>query len=258
MLHIVGSPVLEQAQTVRLIAALYREIWNRIFTRPVRWREINQAIAQGGVGSLPVVTVCTTAAGVMITGEIAWHMNEALHTISMIPGFTGQFTLRELGVAIPAFLFVSKVGASTTAEVGTMKITEQLDALKLLGIDAVDYLVVPRFIGSMISLACLTLFAICLTLACSLTVAVTRFGFSGLEYLNALKHFVGISDLLMALSKGIVFGGMIPVIACAYGLRCKGGAEGVGNATTHAVVASTLVVIVADFVLTFLFSLLFH
>ncbi len=254
LLHIIGSPVLEQAQTLRLVGKLYREIFRRLFTHRMRWREIAQAVAQNGVGSLPVVTVCTTSAGLVITGEMAWHMDKALHSVSMIPGFTGQFTLRELGVVIPAFLFVSKVGASTTAEIGTMKITEQLDALKLLGIDPIDYLVVPRFVASVFSLACLTLFAISITLGCSMTLAVFQFNFTAIEYLNALRHFVGISDLASALVKGMVFGGMIPVISSAYGLRCRGGAEGVGTATTNAVVASTLVVIVADFILTFLFS----
>ena len=79
----------------------------------------------------------------VVTNEIAYHMDLALHTVSMIPGFTGQFILRELGIAIPALLLVAKVGAAITAEVGSMKVTEQIDALKLLGIDPISYLVFP-------------------------------------------------------------------------------------------------------------------
>lgn len=256
ILTVIGTPVIEQWQTAQLTVRLYQQIAQRVLQRKIRFSEIAPAIAHMGAESLPVVTVSTAFAGIVITGEIAWHMDRALHTITMIPGFTGQFTLRELGVAIPALLFVSKVGASTTAEVGTMRITEQIDALKLLKIDPVDYLVLPRWAAGIVSMACLTLFAIAITLGCSLTLAVWKYGFTTLEYLNALRHFVGFKDLLAALGKSVVFGSLVPVISCAYGLRCRGGAEGVGTATTNAVVASTITVIVADFVLTFLFSAL--
>ena len=254
ILTVIGSPVVEHWQTARLPFKLYRQITSRLFSGHIRVAEVLHSVTHMGIGSLPVVTISTAFAGVVVTGEIAWHMDRALHTITMIPGFAGQFTLREIGVAIPALLFVSKVGASTTAEVGTMRITEQIDALRLLGIDPVDYLVVPRWMAGIISMMCLTLVAITVTLGCSLALAVSQFGFSTLEYMNALRHFVGLKDLGAAMAKSVVFGGLVPVISCAYGLRCRGGAEGVGTATTNAVVASTIVVIVADFILTFLFS----
>jgi phospholipid/cholesterol/gamma-HCH transport system permease protein len=169
----------------------------------------------------------------------------------MMPGFTGQFIMREIGIAIPALLLVAKVGAATTAEVGSMKVSEQIDALKLLGIDPISFLVFPRFVAGIFATACLTLVAIAVTMACALSVAVARYNFSILEYLNALRHFIGLKDLLVALIKGMVFGAVIPIISCAYGFRCKGGAEGVGTATTNSVVASTIAVIVLDFILTY-------
>ncbi len=218
-----------------------------------RWSEISQAIVQGGIGSLPIITLSTAFAGIVLTNQIAWHMKEALHDVSMIPGFTGQFVMRELGIAIPAVLLVSKSGAATTAEIGTMKVTEQIDALKLLGIDPINYLVFPRYIAAIISSACLTLIAISVTLACSVAVAILGYNFSLLEFLNALRHFIGPIDLLCALVKGIVFGTVIPIISCTYGFRCKGGAEGVGNATTNSVVASTIMIILLDFLLTYIF-----
>ncbi len=254
ILAVIGTPVIEHWETARLTVQLQRQSIQRVLQGRVRRPEVLHSIIQMGIGSLPVVTVSTAFAGIVITGEIAWHMDRALHTITMIPGFAGQFTLREIGVAIPALIFVSKVGASSTAEVGTMRITEQIDALKLLGIDPLDYLVVPRWLAGIVSMICLTFVAIAVTLGCSLALAVTQFGFTTLEYMNALRHFVGVKDLLTALVKSVVFGGLVPLIACAYGLRCRGGAEGVGTATTNAVVASTIVVIVADFILTFLFS----
>ena len=187
---------------------------------------------------------------------MAFHMDMALHTVQMMPGFSAQFILRELGIVIPALLLVAKVGASITAEVGSMKVTEQIDALRLLGIDPVGYLVVPRFLASIVASVCLTLVAIAVTLTCAITIAVVRYNFTSLEYLNALRHFVGSKDLFCALVKGAIYGGVIPIISCTYGFRCEGGAEGVGAATTDSVVASTIAIIVLDFILTYLFTLI--
>jgi phospholipid/cholesterol/gamma-HCH transport system permease protein len=237
------------------IIHLFGQTLLRAFQWPWRWKEIAHNTVNIGLGSLPIITLSTAFAGIVVTTEIAWHMDEALHTITMIPGFTGQFILREIGIVIPALLLVAKVGASTTAEIGTMKVTEQIDALRLLRIDPISYLVFPRFIASILSIACLTLIAIAVTLFCAITVAMLKYNFSPLEYINALRPFIAIKDIFGALLKGIVFGALIPVVSCAHGFECKGGAEGVGNATTDSVVISTILVIVFDFILTFLLTL---
>ena len=256
-LHWVGAPIHEQWCTGRDAFVLLAQVFRQILRWPWRWKEISGAIVQIGVGSIPIIAVATAFAGLVITNEIAWHMDEALHTVTMVPGFTSQFILRELGIAIPALLLVSKVGAAMTAEVGTMRVTEQLDALELLGIDRIAYLVFPRWIACIFSLTCLTMVAIAVTLACAVGVAVVRFNFSFLEYVGSLRHFVEIQDVVCAIVKASVFGAAIPVVCCAYGFRCRGGAEGVGTATTNAVVTSTLVVIGLDFVLTYTFTLIF-
>jgi phospholipid/cholesterol/gamma-HCH transport system permease protein len=223
------------------------------------WRrtDIFHFVVQNGVGSLPIITISTAFAGIVVTQQIAWHMKISLHDVSMIPGFTAQFILRELGIAIPAMLLVSKAGAGITAEVGTMKVTEQIDALKLLGIDPITYLVFPRFIASLISGACLTVLAIFVTLLGATVVTTLRYHFSLLEFLNTLRHFIGINDLFCALFKGIVFNAFIPIISCVYGFKCRGGAEGVGTATTNSVVTSTIAIITLDFFLTYFFTFIF-
>ncbi len=248
--------ITEQLHTFQEIAELFLKVSARALN-PSQWRahEIIESIVKVGIGSLPIITVATGFAGLVVTNEIAWHMDHALHTVSMIPGFTGQFILRELGIAIPALLLVAKVGASITAEVGSMKVTEQLDALKLLGIDTINYLVLPRFIASILSTMCLVLIASAITLGCALLIATTHYGFGVDEYLNALRHFVGFKDFLCAIVKGCVYGAVIPIISCVYGFRCKGGAEGVGTATTNSVVTSTIAVISLDFVLTYFFTM---
>jgi phospholipid/cholesterol/gamma-HCH transport system permease protein len=247
------------AQQVLIILGLprmFRQTIQRAFDLPWRWPQIFQATVQAGLGSLPLIVVSTTVAGVVTTNVIAWHMNLIIHSVDMVPGFTGAFILRELGIAIPAFLMVAKVGAAITAEVGSMKVTEQIDALRLLGIDPITYLVFPRFLACVVSCVCLTVIAIVVTMTFALIVAVTKFHFGTLEYLNAVRHFVGTRDLLCAATKSLAYGAVIPIISCAYGFGCQGGAEGVGSASTNSVVSSTIAVIILDFIITFGFSVL--
>lgn len=248
--------ITEQYYTALDTFDLFLKTMGRLFRFPWRWDEIAHSVVQIGVGSLPIITISTGFAGLVVTKEIAWHMDKALHTVNMIPGFTGQFILRELGIAIPALLLVAKAGAAMTAEVGSMKVTEQIDALKLLGIDPISFLVFPRFIATIFSSACLTVISIAVTLACALAVAVVEYHFLTTEYLNALRHFIGFKDLIFALIKGSIYGAVIPIISCSYGFRCKGGAEGVGTATTNSVVASTITIITLDFILTYIFTLI--
>jgi phospholipid/cholesterol/gamma-HCH transport system permease protein len=255
VLHKIGKPVIERTSIAVDVFRLFGQCLTLLFRPPWRWREILQQTVHIGISSLPIITIATASAGLVITKEIAWHLNEALHDVTMVPGFTGQFLLRQLGVAIPAFLIVAKVGASITAEVGTMKVTEQIDALKLLKINPIIYLVFPRWIASIISLMCLTLIAISVTLVFASAMAISQYGFTLMQYFNMFQHFVTGLDVLCALVKSMIYGAVIPIIACAYGLRCKGSAEGVGTATTNSVVTSTVTVIVLDFILTYLFSL---
>jgi len=251
----ISTPAREQWLTFADLLSLVLRVFRQFFHRESwRWNEINQAIVQMSIGSLPIIIICTAFAGLLVTNEIAWHMDVALHAVTMTPGITGQFILRELGVVIPAMQLIAKVGASITAEVGTMKVTEQLDALKLLGIDPFFYLVMPRFIAALLSGACITLIAIAITLLIAMVSADYKYNISIMEYVNALRHFVGTKDILCAFVKGTIYCGVIPLISCTYGFRCKGGAEGVGTATTNSVVASTIAIIVLDFILTYFFT----
>jgi phospholipid/cholesterol/gamma-HCH transport system permease protein len=214
------------------------------------------AVETIGIGSLPIISIATGFTGLVMTSEIAWHMDFALSNVSMIPGFTGQFVIRELGIAVPALLIVSKVGASMTAELASMKITEQLDAYKLLKIDILSYHIYPRWVATILSTVCLTLISITITLIIAMFTAVTKYHFNSQEYLNTLAQFISSIDLFCAITKAAIFGMVIPPISCAYALRCTGGAQGVGQATTDAVVTATLAVITLDFILTSFFSAL--
>ena len=243
-------------RTLYLAIQLLQKLFKQLSTGPHRRNETFAAIENIGIGSLPIISIATGFTGLVMTSEIAWHMDFALSNVSMIPGFTGQFVLRELGIAVPAMLIVSKVGASMTAELASMRITEQLDAFKLLKIDVVSYHIFPRWIACIVSTICLTLISITITLFIAMFTAVTKYHFNSQEYLNTLAQFITSVDLLCAITKATIFGMIIPPIACAYGLKCEGGAQGVGQATTDAVVSATLAVIIIDFILTAFFSAL--
>jgi phospholipid/cholesterol/gamma-HCH transport system permease protein len=239
-----------------LAVDLLRKLIRQASQGPHRKPEIIQQMMTIGVGSLPIISIATGFTGLVMTSEIAWHMDFALSNVSMIPGFTGQFVLRELGIAVPALLIVSKVGASMTAELASMRITEQIDAFKLLRIDVISYHIFPRWVACTLSTICLTMISIAITLLIAMFTAVTKYHFNWQEYFGTLSQFITSVDLLCALTKATVFGAIIPPIACAYGLKCEGGAQGVGQATTDAVVTATLAVIFFDFVLTAFFSAL--
>jgi len=243
-------------RTLFLGLRILRRLIQQLSTGPHRKPEFMNQMEIIGVGSLPIITIATGFTGLVMTSEIAWHMDFALSNVSMIPGFTGQFVVRELGIAVPALLIVSKVGASLTAELASMRITEQLDAFKLLKIDVVSYHIFPRWAACTVSTICLTLISIAITILIAMITAVTKYHFNSEEYFNTLAQFITSMDLMCALTKSAIFGMVIPPIACAYALKCEGGAQGVGQATTDAVVTCTLAVITLDFILTAFFSAL--
>jgi phospholipid/cholesterol/gamma-HCH transport system permease protein len=209
------------------------------------------------LGSLPLLLSVTGLTGLIMTNQMGWHLNEAMSNVSVIPGFTAQFVLRELGVTIPALLLVARVGASMTAETASMKITEQLDAMKLLKIDLVRYHIFPRWIAFLVSCVVLTLLACLIAMAFAILSAVVLYGFNVDEYLNSMRPFIKPIDITCIVTKALIFGVIIPPISFAYGIRTGGGAQGVGQATTDSVVAGYLAVAVLDFILTAVFSSLF-
>jgi phospholipid/cholesterol/gamma-HCH transport system permease protein len=232
--------------THTLIKHLFQKTW--------RWDLILKEWLRVSTGALPLVCIASSFAGFVISTEIAWHMNLALHTVTMIPGFTAQFIIRELAVIIATMLIISKSGAALTAELGLMKVSDQLAAFRIFRIDPVSIIVFPNWIAFTLSVLSLSMFSIFVAVLSALFVATIQYQFNTLEYVVGLQHFVKISDLFSAAVKSVVFGAVIPIVSSAYGLSCSGGAKGVGSATTRAMVTSTLLVIFFDFLLTYLMS----
>ncbi len=210
-----------------------------------------------GVGSLWLVAVVSLFTGAVAAVQAAYQFS------TVVPlKYLGSVILRsviiELGPVLTALVVGGRVGAAIAAELGTMKVTEQIDALQAMGINPIRYLVVPRLIAATFMLPIVVIFADAIAILGGYVVAVTTIGVSTHTYVQSLQQFFYMKDLFSGLLKAVFFGGIIGAMGCHYGLETRGGAEGVGLATTRAVVSSCVLVLISDYVLAnVLFRLIF-
>ena len=201
-----------------------------------------------GIGSLWLVFVISLFTGAVAAVQAAYQFS------SVVPmKYIGSVILRsviiELGPVLTALVVGGRVGASIAAELGTMKVTEQIDAMRAMAINPVRYLVVPRVAAAIIMMPVLTIFSDAIAVFGGYVVSVTSVGVSTHTYIVGLKQFFYYKDLFSGLLKAIFFGGIIGTMGCYHGFATEGGAEGVGLATTRAVVASCVMVLISDYVL---------
>ena len=163
----------------------------------------------------------------------------------------------ELGPVLACLMLTARVGAAMAAELGTMKVTEQIDALRTLAAHPVDYLVVPRLVACVLTAPLLTAESVLVGIAASYLVGVHLLGIDGAYYLVNMIRYTGPEDVFTGLIKSTIFGALIATISCYKGLNCRQGAEGVGRATTEAVVASSISILVVNFFLTLFLNRLF-
>lgn len=237
--------------------SLMAETFFGLFQRPYRIKEFFQQLYFVGNRSLPIVLICVSFAAIVIILESSFHMKLVIQNDSLVPGFAAVLILRELGALITALLLCSRVGAGYASEVGTMQITEQVDALKMLGINPVQYLVIPRLLACVCGAVFLTVVANITCLLSALLISEFSLGYTPALFLASMRRFVQFQDLIFAMIKGAFFGAVIPMVACYYGFKCQQGAEGVGKATTNTVVTASIAIIVIDFILSYSFSYLY-
>jgi len=220
-------------------------------------RLVVQQMQAIGVDSLWLVIVVSIFTGAVAAVQAAYQFS------NVVPmRYIGSVILRsvviELGPVLTALVVGGRVGASIAAELGTMKVTEQIDALRAMGINPVRFLVVPRVIAAIIMLPIITIYADAIAVFGGYAVAVTSIGVSSHTFITAVKDFFYVRDVLSGLIKAVCFGGIIGTMGCYSGFQTEGGAEGVGRATTNAVVSSCVLVLVLDYLLAnFLFRIIF-
>lgn len=254
MVTTLGQQVLRSIELVGEFSNLTRKAFFRTITPPFRVKDTLKQLEFVAWESAPVVIFSVSFAAIVTIIEASFHMKLVIKNDALVPGFAALLILRELGAVVSALLITSRVGAGLAAEVGSMQITEQVDALKMLGIDPIRYLVVPRFIACVLGGLILSLIANLVCLYGAMLVSQIKLGYSSGSFIMAMRAFVDFQDLIFAGIKGACFGAVIPIISCFYGFRCKAGAEGVGLATTNSVVTTSVAIIVLDFILGYIFS----
>lgn len=254
MITSIGHFLLSSATSSKEFLHLLWDTFFGLITPPFRGKETLQQLYFVANGSLLIVAFCVAFAAIVTILESSFHMKLVIQNDSMVPGFAAMLILRELGAVVSALLLTSRVGAGIAAEVGSMTVTEQVDALKMLNIDPIRFIVVPRLIACIVGAAMLTIIANIICLFCAALVSESYLGFTFGLFKQSMIRFVHFRDLLFAATKGAVFGAVIPLVSCYFGFRCKAGAEGVGIATTKSVVTSSVAIIIFDFILTFIFS----
>lgn len=249
ILDAIASFVLRRLEEIGTIVMLYGETMRALRHKP-RMRHILNQMSHLGVDSLLIVSLTLLFTGVVFT----------LQTADVLIRFGAQGTVggiisiaigRELGPVLVAVVCAGRVGAAITAEISTMKVTEQIDALRVMAVSPIDYLLVPRMLACMIVVPLLTVFGDVIGVFGGWLIAVYYEGISSYAYMNSIHVFVELFDLTGGVIKAVFFGNVIAVLGCYCGLHCPDGAEGVGRATTKTVVSSIIVIFILNAVLTF-------
>jgi phospholipid/cholesterol/gamma-HCH transport system permease protein len=221
--------------------------------RPPFERELwMEQFCQLGVRSLTITNITLLFTGMVLAIQTAYSLS-AYGGKAFVGDIVALSVVRELGPVLTALMVAGRVGAGITAELGSMAVTEQVDALRALAASPTRKLVVPRVMALMIVLPILTILADMVALFGGLLMAVLEIGQSRLYYINHILAALTVQDIASGVGKTVFFGFFIGVIACYNGINAKGGADGVGKATTNTVVISSISVIISDFFLTKLF-----
>jgi phospholipid/cholesterol/gamma-HCH transport system permease protein len=234
------------------IGILTRDFFRYLFRRPFEARLFLDQLDAVGVRSLTVVNLTAIFSGMVLALQMGQFLEKfgAKIYVSRIMGLS---LLREMGPVLSALMIAARVGAGITAELGTMKVTEQIDAMRALATSPVKKLVVPRVLATIVMMPVLTVLADAIGLLGGYLIAISQLGVSGDYFYSSLMQNISLGDLFSGLGKSIFFGYAIAIIACSEGLNATGGADGVGRATTTAVVSASITVLISDFFLTKLF-----
>jgi phospholipid/cholesterol/gamma-HCH transport system permease protein len=252
--EVLGKFLIQSYKDLKSIMDLIALTVVNVFIPPFRFKDTIKQFHFIAVESTPIILFCVGFAAIVTIIESSFHMKMVVQNDSMVPGFAALLILREIGAVVPALLMTSRVGAGIAAEVGSMKITEQIDALKMLGLNPVRYLVVPRFLACVVGGFVVTIVASLTCIICAMLVSEQSLGYTYGSFIVAMRSFVSFQDLVFASIKGASFGAVIPIFSCYYGFKCQSGAEGVGLATTNSVVSTSVTIIVLDFILSYAFT----
>jgi phospholipid/cholesterol/gamma-HCH transport system permease protein len=247
--------VLVKEKSVRILelvgdyVSMVVDVFAAALKKPPAWALVREQLFHIGVMSIFVVAITGFTTGFVLAAESFYQLSE-----KGMAGVTGAIVAKsmiaELGPILTAFMVTGRIGASMCAELGTMKVTEQIDAMKSMAINPYAYLVAPRFIAGIVMIPLLTLFSTLMGIFGGYLIAVNLFHLSASTYFNPMHVHISLFDVTSGIIKAFIFGLIIVSVCCYRGINTSGGAAGVGKATTQSVVTSYILILVSDFFLT--------
>ena len=249
--RILGHLVLGLFSYLGELSGLVGQTCESILRGKKRWRQVLVQIAEIGYRSQPVVIVTGAFTGAVLAAQSLFQF--ALFNVESLGGaLVSVAMLRELGPTITGLMLAGRVGSSMAAEIGTMKVTEQIDALRSMAVHPIDFLVTPRVIAMLISMPLLIAESAAFGILASYIVGVHAFHVPAVYWNANVVNYTDYTDISIAMIKGTVFGVLLVLISCHQGLRAKDGAVGVGRGTTQAMVYSSLAILIVNFFLSLL------
>jgi phospholipid/cholesterol/gamma-HCH transport system permease protein len=235
---------------------LAREAFASLLTWKIKWRDVLYQIYFVGVKSQSVVLVTGAFTGMVLGAQTYFQFHKVKMDTATL-AVVSVSMCSELGPVLTGLMVAGRVGAAFAAELGTMRVTEQIDALRTLATHPVDYLVVPRLISLFLALPLLTAEAIALGIGAGYLVGVYLLDIDPTYSWTNMVKYTHTTDVVIGMIKAVIFGGIVAIISCYKGMSCGNGAEGVGRATTEAVVFSSITILISNFFLTLSLGQLF-
>ncbi len=232
----------------------YLLLLKSVFKRPekwkIYWKEIIHEMNEIGVGSLGLIAIISTFVGAVMTMQIAFQLVSDLIPTSVIGQINRDSSILELSPTITALVLAGKVGSSISSQIGSMRVTEQIDALEIMGINATGYLILPKILAGITMIPMLVIMSIFLALVGGLVGGALSGAVTPTDYINGITDgFIGYT-VAVALVKAFVFGFIITSVSAFKGFYVRGGALEVGQASTRGVVISCITILVADYIVT--------
>ncbi|AFK53714.1 ABC transporter permease [Tistrella mobilis] len=248
----IGRALLSLFETVGRVTLFVLVVLRHLVTPPFYFRAMGRQVMEIGYYSLPVVGMTALFSGMVLALQ-SYTGFARFSAESAVAGVVVLSITRELGPVLAGLMVAGRVGAAIAAEIGTMRVTEQVDALTTLRTNPYKYLIVPRVLAATLMLPVLVLIADIIGVMGGWLVGVYKLGFISTTYLVNTFNFVEPLDVISGLVKAAVFGFLIATMGCYHGFNSRGGAQGVGSATTNAVVSSSILLLIFNYVITELF-----
>jgi len=233
------------------VTVLFGQTIYWIFKKPSEWKNTLDQMLIIGNKSLGVVAITSISTGMILALQTGTALERKISgSAAFLGGIVSLALARELAPVLIGLVMAGKIGSAIAAEIGTMNVTEQIDALRTLGTNPVKYLVVPRFLAAILMLPLLTVTADVLGIIGGMIVSGNVFESSSSSFLESMNIYLNTLDVYKGLAKTISFGAIIAIIGCYKGFETSGGAEGVGKSTTNSVVISSMLILIFDYILT--------